>query len=66
MTACSTSLPSREIIAYIVEYMVNASDCADACLCISNCDRHDPVILMAARRIKHPELVFIVSGGARW
>jgi dihydroxy-acid dehydratase len=54
------SLPSREIIADSVEYMVNAH-CADAMVCISNCDKITPGMLMAALRINIP--VIFVSGG---
>jgi dihydroxy-acid dehydratase len=54
------SLPSREIIADSVEYMVNAH-CADAMVCISNCDKITPGMLMAAMRINIP--VIFVSGG---
>jgi dihydroxy-acid dehydratase len=54
------SLPSREIIADSVEYMVNAH-CADAMVCISNCDKITPGMLMAAMRINIP--VVFVSGG---
>jgi dihydroxy-acid dehydratase len=54
------SLPSREIIADSVEYMVNAH-CADAMVCISNCDKITPGMLMAALRIKIPTV--FVSGG---
>jgi dihydroxy-acid dehydratase len=54
------SLPSREIIADSVEYMVNAH-CADAMVCISNCDKITPGMLMAALRINVP--VVFVSGG---
>ena len=54
------SLPSRDIIADSVEYMVNAH-CADAMVCISNCDKITPGMLMAALRINIP-CVF-VSGG---
>lgn len=54
------SLPSREIIADSVEYMVNAH-CADAMVCISNCDKITPGMLMAAMRLNVP-CVF-VSGG---
>ncbi len=54
------SLPSREIIADSVEYMVNAH-CADALVCISNCDKITPGMLMAAMRINIP--VVFVSGG---
>jgi len=54
------SLPSRELIADSVEYMVNAH-CADAMVCISNCDKITPGMLMAAMRINIP--VVFVSGG---
>lgn len=54
------SLPSREIIADSVEYMVNAH-CADALVCISNCDKITPGMLMAALRLNIP--VVFVSGG---
>ena len=54
------SLPSREIIADSVEYMVNAH-CADAMICISNCDKITPGMLMAALRLNIP--VVFVSGG---
>ncbi|HED33024.1 MAG TPA: dihydroxy-acid dehydratase [Gammaproteobacteria bacterium] len=54
------SLPSREIIADSVEYMVNAH-CADAIVCISNCDKITPGMLMAAMRLNIP--VIFVSGG---
>ncbi|PJC11872.1 MAG: dihydroxy-acid dehydratase, partial [Comamonadaceae bacterium CG_4_9_14_0_8_um_filter_60_18] len=54
------SLPSRDIIADSVEYMVNAH-CADAMVCISNCDKITPGMLMAAMRINIP--VVFVSGG---
>ena len=54
------SLPSRDIIADSVEYMVNAH-CADAMVCISNCDKITPGMLMAAMRINIP--VIFVSGG---
>ncbi|GJC00831.1 dihydroxy-acid dehydratase [Aeromonas caviae] len=54
------SLPSRELIADSVEYMVNAH-CADAIVCISNCDKITPGMLMAALRINIP--VIFVSGG---
>ena len=47
------SLPSREIIADSVEYMVNAH-CADAMVCISNCDKITPGMLMAAMRLNIP------------
>ena len=54
------SLPSREIIADSVEYMVNAH-CADALVCISNCDKITPGMLMAAMRLNIPAV--FVSGG---
>jgi dihydroxy-acid dehydratase len=54
------SLPSRELIADSVEYMVNAH-CADALVCISNCDKITPGMLMAAMRLNIP--VIFVSGG---
>jgi len=54
------SLPSREVIADSVEYMVNAH-CADALVCISNCDKITPGMLMAAMRLNIP--VVFVSGG---
>src|ERR1700735_3273389 len=54
------SLPSREIIADSVEYMVNAH-CADALICISNCDKITPGMLMAALRHNIPAV--FVSGG---
>lgn len=54
------SLPSREIIADSVEYMVNAH-CADAIVCISNCDKITPGMLMASLRLNIP--VIFVSGG---
>ncbi|MCG8537574.1 MAG: dihydroxy-acid dehydratase [Pseudomonadales bacterium] len=54
------SLPSREIIADSVEYMANAH-CADALVCISNCDKITPGMLMAALRLNIP--VIFVSGG---
>jgi len=54
------SLPSREVIADAVEYMVNAH-CADALVCISNCDKITPGMLMAALRVNIP--VVFVSGG---
>lgn len=54
------SLPSRDIIADSVEYMVNAH-CADALVCISNCDKITPGMLMAALRLNVP--VIFVSGG---
>ncbi|MGE8447642.1 MAG: dihydroxy-acid dehydratase [Comamonas sp.] len=54
------SLPSREVIADSVEYMVNAH-CADAMVCISNCDKITPGMLMAAMRLNIP--VVFVSGG---
>jgi len=55
------SLPSREVIADSVEYMVNAH-CADALVCISNCDKITPGMLLAALRLNIP--VVFVSGGA--
>ena len=54
------SLPSREIIADSVEYMVNAH-CADAMVCISNCDKITPGMLMASMRLNIPTI--FVSGG---
>ena len=54
------SLPSREIIADSTEYMVNAH-CADAMVCISNCDKITPGMLMAAMRLNIPAI--FVSGG---
>jgi len=54
------SLPSREIIADSVEYMVNAH-CADALVCISNCDKITPGMLNAALRLNIPTI--FVSGG---
>ena len=54
------SLPSRDLIADSVEYMVNAH-CADAMVCISNCDKITPGMLMAAMRINIPAV--FVSGG---
>lgn len=54
------SLPSRDVIADSVEYMVNAH-CADALVCISNCDKITPGMLMAAMRLNIP--VVFVSGG---
>ncbi|CAM3214333.1 Dihydroxy-acid dehydratase [Stackebrandtia soli] len=54
------SLPSRELIADSVEYMVNAH-CADALVCISNCDKITPGMLLAAMRLNIP--VVFVSGG---
>ncbi len=54
------SLPSRELIADAVEYMVNAH-CADALVCISNCDKITPGMLMAAMRLNIPAV--FVSGG---
>jgi dihydroxy-acid dehydratase len=54
------SLPSRDIIADSVEYMVNAH-CADALVCISNCDKITPGMLMAALRLNIPAV--FVSGG---
>ncbi|MEG3617881.1 dihydroxy-acid dehydratase [Magnetovibrio sp. PR-2] len=54
------SLPSREVIADSVEYMVNAH-CADAMVCISNCDKITPGMMMAAMRLNIPAV--FVSGG---
>lgn len=54
------SLPSRDLIADSVEYMVNAH-CADALVCISNCDKITPGMLMAAMRLNIPTI--FVSGG---
>ncbi|WP_435201139.1 dihydroxy-acid dehydratase [Qipengyuania sp. 902] len=54
------SLPSRDLIADSVEYMVNAH-CADAMVCISNCDKITPGMLMAAMRLNVPAV--FVSGG---
>jgi dihydroxy-acid dehydratase len=54
------SLPSRELIADAVEYMVNAH-CADALVCISNCDKITPGMLIAAMRLNIPTV--FVSGG---
>ncbi|MDR2507863.1 MAG: dihydroxy-acid dehydratase [Candidatus Accumulibacter sp.] len=54
------SLPSRELVADSVEYMVNAH-CADAMVCISNCDKITPGMLMAAMRLNIPAI--FVSGG---
>ncbi len=54
------SLPSREIIADSVEYMVNAH-CADAMVCISNCDKITPGMMMAAMRLNIPTI--FISGG---
>ena len=54
------SLPSREVIADSVEYMVNAH-CADAMVCISNCDKITPGMMMAALRLDIP--VVFISGG---
>ncbi|MFC3912826.1 dihydroxy-acid dehydratase [Pseudaeromonas sharmana] len=54
------SLPSRELIADSVEYMVNAH-CADAMVCISNCDKITPGMMMAAMRLNIPAI--FVSGG---
>src|SRR6201995_5670573 len=54
------SLPSRELIADSVEYMVNAH-CADALVCISNCDKITPGMLLAAMRLNIPTI--FVSGG---
>lgn len=54
------SLPSRELIADSVEYMLNAH-CADAMICISNCDKITPGMMMAAMRLNIPAI--FVSGG---
>lgn len=54
------SLPSRELIADSVEYVINAH-CVDAMICISNCDKITPGMLMAALRLNIP--VVFVSGG---
>src|SRR3989304_4404403 len=54
------SLPSRELIADSVEYMANAH-CADALLCITNCDKNTPGVLMAAMRLNIPPIA--LSGG---
>ena len=54
------SLPSREVIADSIEYMCNAH-CADAVVCISNCDKITPGMLMAAMRLNIPAI--FVSGG---
>ena len=54
------SLPSRDLIADSVEYMVNAH-CADAMVCISNCDKITPGMLLAAMRVNIPTI--FVSGG---
>ncbi|XBC41782.1 MAG: dihydroxy-acid dehydratase [Buchnera aphidicola (Kaburagia rhusicola rhusicola)] len=54
------SLPSRELIADSVEYMINAH-CADAMICISNCDKITPGMLMAAMRLNIPSV--FISGG---
>ena len=54
------SLPSRELIADSVEYMVNAH-AADALVCISNCDKITPGMLLAALRLNIPAV--FVSGG---
>jgi dihydroxy-acid dehydratase len=56
------SLPSRDLIADSVEYMVNAH-CADAMVCISNCDKITPGMLMAAMRLNIP---WCSSPAARW
>ena len=57
--ACCTLLPSRELIADSVEYMVNAH-CADAMVCISNCDKITPGMLMASMRLNIPVILFQV------
>ena len=54
------SLPSRELIADSVEYMANAH-CADALVCISNCDKITPGMMMASLRLNIPTV--FVSGG---
>src|SRR5699024_6346469 len=54
------SLPSRELIADSLEYMVNAH-CADALVCVSNCDKITPGMLLAAMRLNVPTV--FVSGG---
>ena len=54
------TLPTRDLIADSVEYMVNAH-CADALVCISNCDKITPGMLMAAMRLNIPTM--FVSGG---
>ncbi|MFV1140601.1 dihydroxy-acid dehydratase, partial [Klebsiella pneumoniae] len=54
------SLPSRDLIADSIEYMVNAH-CADALVCISNCDKITPGMLIAAMRLNIPTI--FVSGG---
>ncbi|HEY2277077.1 MAG TPA: dihydroxy-acid dehydratase, partial [Streptosporangiaceae bacterium] len=54
------SLPSRELIADSVEYMVNAH-CADALICVSNCDKITPGMFIAAMRLNIPTV--FVSGG---
>ncbi|MBT3430162.1 MAG: dihydroxy-acid dehydratase, partial [Proteobacteria bacterium] len=54
------SLPSRDLIADSIEYMVNAH-CADALICLSNCDKITPGMLMAGLRLNIP--VIYVSGG---
>ncbi|WP_352284754.1 dihydroxy-acid dehydratase, partial [Pseudoalteromonas sp. Q18-MNA-CIBAN-0097] len=54
------SLPSRDLIADSVEYMVNGH-CADAMICISNCDKITPGMMLAALRLNIP--VIFVSGG---
>src|SRR5258708_20311497 len=54
------SLPSRELIADSVEFMVNAH-CADALICVSNCDKITPGMLIAAMRLNIPTV--FVSGG---
>ena len=60
MTGMLYSLPSRELIADSVEYVCNAH-CADAMICISNCDKITPGMLMAAMRLNIPAV--FVSGG---
>jgi dihydroxy-acid dehydratase len=59
------SLPSREIIADSVEYMVNAH-CADALVCISNCDKITPGMLMAALRLNIPSSIRLRRSHGSW
>ena len=56
------SLPSRELIADSVEYMVRAH-CADALVCISNCDKITPGMLMASLRLNIPTILSLVADG---
>ena len=58
------SLPSRDLIADSVEYMVNAH-CADALVCISNCDKITPGMLMAAMRLNIPTIFEIGRASCR-